>query len=270
MAVTASAIHKYWTLFKLSWSNGLVYRASLLLWRFRNFLSTLMALTVWTVIFTGQNSAFGYTRPEMTSYVLLVSILQSLILASSLHGLAGDIYSGVLSQRLVKPENIFMSFATFEVADKLRNLLFSIGEGVILFLIFQPTFVIPTLGTLLLFLIWSILGTVIHFFITIIFGILGFWTPETWGSKFVFFMILDFTAGKLYPLDILPAFIRYLLYLTPFPYLSYVQIQLFLGRFDQTQILWWSAGLLFWVVASYWLAIKLWQRGLKGYEAAGQ
>lgn len=260
---------KYWTLFKIAWSNGLVYRASLLIWRFRNFLATVMALTVWTVIFNGQSTAFGYSRPEMTSYVLLVSVLQSVILASSLHGLAGEIYSGTMSQHLLKPENLFVSYATLEVADKLRNLVFSMGEGVILFFIFHPIFSLPSGGTLALFVLWALLGTVIHFFITIAFGTLGFWSPDTWGPKFVFFMIVDFTAGKLYPLDILPAAVRNLLYLTPFPYLSYVQIQLFLGRLTPTEITSWTIGIIFWTVLSYWLATSLWRRGLKSYEAAG-
>ncbi len=269
MNLMPQSLSKYYRLFVLSWQNGLVYRTSLLIWRLRQLLSTLMALTIWSVIFTDQSSAFSYTRSEMISYVFLVSILQSLILASSLHSLAGDIYNGNISQQLLKPQNLFMHFSALEVADKLRNVFFSLIEGAALYALFMPTIIWPSLQTWFVFIIWAILGTVIHFFITIIFGSIGFWSPETWGPKFLFFMILDFTAGKLYPLDILPRAVQQVLLITPFPYLSYVQIQLFLGRLTSTQMAWGWISLLIWTVITWLVAQWVWTKGTKGYEANG-
>lgn len=261
--------HKYWTIFLLSWQSGLVYRASFVLWRFRQLLSTLMAITIWSVVFQATPTAFGYTGGQMLSYVLLVSWLQSIILATSLNNLSGEIYSGAISHHFLKPEKLFLSFAAAEVADKLRNFLFSMSEGLILIAVFRPAIQLPDLVTFLAFLLWVAAGTVIHFYISIWFGTLGFWSPQTWGPKFLFFMFIDFTAGKLYPLDILPPVIRNALYFTPFPYLSYAQIQLFLGRFSGDELRWWWAGLVFWLVASWWLARTSWRRGISNYEAVG-
>lgn len=269
MNLSFRPLAKYYKLFVLSWQNGLVYRTSLLIWRLRQLLSTLMALTIWSVIFTDQSSAFSYTRAEMISYVFLVSILQSLILASSLHSLAGDIYNGHISQQLLKPHSLFLHFTSLEVADKLRNVLFSLVEGAALYALFLPVIIWPSFQTWLVFAVWAIMGTIIHFFITIIFGSLGFWSPETWGPKFLFFMILDFTAGKLYPLDILPTTIQRVLLVTPFPYLSYIQIQLFLGRLSPTQIVWGWVSMLVWTVITWKVAQWVWTKGTKGYEANG-
>lgn len=47
-------LKKYWLTLKMAWINGLVYRANVLMWRVRNFFSSLMSLTIWTVIFSGQ------------------------------------------------------------------------------------------------------------------------------------------------------------------------------------------------------------------------
>lgn len=229
-----------------------------------------MALTVWNVIFSSQTQVFGYSQASMTSYVFLASFLQSLILASSLHNLAGEIYSGNISMQLLKPQSLFANFATVETADKLRNLLFSFGEAVILFAVFQPGLVLPSFGTVLLFVIWSVLGAIIHFYITILFGTLGFWSPSTWGPKFLFFMVLDFAAGKLYPLDILPKILQNILFLTPFPYFSYAQTQLFLNRYSLEQIALNTASLLFWTILSWLLTTWVWKKGIRSYEAAGQ
>lgn len=263
-------VHKYWTLFQLSWQSGLVYRTSLIIWRLRQLLLTLMSLTLWSVVFATRTQAFAYTQAQMTSYIFLVSILQSVIMASSLNGLAGEIYSGHISQYFLKPQRIFWTFAAAEAADKLRNLFFSLAEGVLLYWIFAPELVIPHPLIALTFIIWTALGVLIYFFISIIFGTLGFWSPDTWGPKFLFFMILDFTAGKLYPLDILPVPVQTILKLTPFPYLSYVQIQLFLGRLPTQDIWLYWAGLLTWTVICWQLATRLWNKGAHSYEATGQ
>jgi ABC-2 type transport system permease protein len=240
------------------------------MWRFRQLLSTLMALTLWTVIFQSQETAFGYTQISMINYVFMVSILQSIILATSLHGLAREIYSGHISMMLLKPHNIFLGFATAELADKARNLIFSLLEAVILYFIFKPDFVVPSLPIMSIFILWALAGAVLHFFITIIFGSIGFWSPDSWGPKFLFFMIVDFTAGKLFPLDILPPVIRKLLFFTPFPYLSYAQTQLFLGRLSPQEIFLSTGALGMWLLGSYWLMMFIWQRGIRSFEATGQ
>jgi len=265
-----SAHQKYLTLFIMSWQNGLVYRTSLLLWRFRQFLATMMALTLWNVLFTSGQAVFGYQRAEMTTYVILVSVLQSVILASSLHGLAGEIYSGQITHYLLKPQHFFLTFLSAEAADKLRNLFFSTVEAGVLFYLFRPELLSPSLVTGLIFIIWVVLGTLIHFYISILFGTLGFWSPNTWGPKFLFFMILDFTAGRLFPLDILPQAIQNILYFTPFPYLSYFQIQLFLGRLPAEKMWWAWIGILMWSMITWFLASRIWRAGIINYEANGQ
>lgn len=263
-------MNKYMTLLQLSWQNGLVYRTSVIMWRFRQFLGTLMSLTVWLVIFDANPQAFNYTQDTMITYIFLVSFLQSIILASALNGLANRVYSGEISNYLLKPINLFGYLGIEEIADKLKNAGFLVIETIILFLIFKPIIYFPDFNTLMLFLAWSILGVLLNFFITLLFGAFGFWSPETWGPKFLFFMILNFTAGKLFPLDILPEVIQKILYFTPFPYLSFVQIQLFLERLSPQEIIMQSIALLFWVVFLGGMAILLWRKGLKSYESAGR
>lgn len=262
--------NKYVTLLKLNWQNGLVYRTSVIMWRIRQFLGTLMSLTIWTVIFNSNQNAFNYTQNSMITYIFLVSFLQSMIIASALNGLAQRVYSGEISNHLLKPINIFGYFVVEELADKLKNIGFLTFEIIILYFIFNPIIVLPNLPVFLIFTTWSILGLILNFLISLIFGSLGFWSPDTWGPRFLFFMIINFTAGKLFPLDILPNVIQKVLYLTPFPYLSFIQIQLFLQRLSTQEIFNHSIVLLFWIVLTGILVSLLWKKGLKTYESSGR
>lgn len=263
-------LNKYYQVLQVNWQNGLVYKTSLFLWRLRQFLSSVMALTLWTVIYQGQDTTLGYQQSEMITYIFMVSVLQSMVLATMLQGLAQRVYSGEISNILLKPINIFGYFFSQEIADKAKNLLFILIETVILYLIFRPELSFPSPLYALTFAIFTLGAIILHFFIQLIFGSLGFWSPETWGPRFLFFMFLQFTAGKLFPLDILPQIIQRVVYLTPFPYLSFVQIQVYLERVPINEL--WQHGLvlLIWLVVTGVVARWIWQQGMKDYAAAGQ
>jgi len=229
-----------------------------------------MSLSVWTVIFTSNKNAFGYSKENMITYIFLIAFLQSIIIASSLHGLAQRVYSGEISNHLLKPLNILSLFAIEEIADKLKNVFFLVFETVALFLIFKPIISFPDTKIFLLFLTWSFGGMILNFFISLLFGSFGFWSPQVWGPKFLFFMILEFTAGKLFPLDILPKLLQKIIYLTPFPYLSFLQIQLFLERLSAQEIFKHSTILVFWIVILGLITRKVWQKGLRSFESVGR
>lgn len=262
--------NKYLTFFYMHWQNGLAYPFSFGMWRFRQLLSTVMSLTIWSVIFAQNGQVFGYSRDQMISYIFIVSLLQGAILATDLHSLSGKLYSGEMSQLFIKPVRLFRYFASQEIADKLKNLIFIFLESALLYFIFKPELVIPTGPILALFASWVLLGIVIHFFIEILFGTIGFWSPDTWGPKFLFFMIVDATAGKLFPLDIFPEIVQRLLFLTPFPYLSYAQSQLFLGRLPADAWVGQTLGLIGWSAILALITHIIWRSGMRHYSAAGQ
>lgn len=262
--------NKYWMTFQQSWQNGLAYPLSFALWRIRQVLSTLMSLAVWMVIFSQNKMVFGYDQSSMISYIFLVSILQGAIIATSLNSLSSDIYSGTVSQLFIKPVNIFKYLLAQEFADKGRNLLLICFETAVLWLIFKPSLHWPGLAILGLTILWTIMGVIINFLVQILFGTLGFWSPESWGPKFLFYVIVDATAGKLFPLNIFPKIVQEILFLTPFPYLSYVQTQLFLDKLSPIEVLKISGGMIFWAVLLGIAVTKVWRYGIKNYSASGQ
>lgn len=261
---------KYWKIFSLALENGFVYRASVLLWRLRLLLSTVLALSVWLVLFQSAQGLFGYSHDQMVTYIFLISFLQSVVMATSLNGLASEIYSGSFSFDLLKPLNIYLHLFIKDIADKVKNVFFVLIETVILVLAFHPKVLLPSLSIFLLFLVWVVGAVFLLFFIQLIFGSFGFHTPETWAPRFVFFVLVDLAGGKLFPLDILPKSAQTFLQFTPFPYFSFWQIQLFLGKLSPHAIVQHSITLGIWLLATAALSAYLWKRGIKEYDATGQ
>jgi ABC-2 type transport system permease protein len=263
-------LSKYWLLFRTHWQTVFVYNVSFLLWRFRQVLATFSSLIIWRTIYQQQTTAFGYTQDAMVSYIFLTGFLQSFILATQTTGLGQKIYAGDLSNDLVKPVNIFGSLLTQELADKCLNFSFVIVETTALYFLFRPQLVIPSLPILGLFFLSTFLGATLLFLIMLLFGTMGFWTPETWGPRFLFYMFIDFTAGRLFPLNIFPAAFQKVLFFTPFPYLTYVQTQIFLGKMSMTQTAQALGALTIWIAMTYVLFRRVWGHGIKEYGAAGR
>lgn len=263
-------LRKYQSLFSISWQNGLVYKTSFLMWQLRQLLATVLPLVLWTAVYANNQVAFGYTEGEMIGYIIIAGLLQSIIMATALNNIPNTVYSGELSIILIRPIGVFRFALMLDLADKLKNILVVLAVSIGLWLIMQP--VIPgfSLSNLPLLVLWVLGGAVMHFYIEMLFGSLGFWSPDVWGPKFVFFVIVELAAGRTFPLDILPATVQKILYLTPFPMLGFVQTQLALGRVPPERLPTITLAIVAWCFILGVMCLSVWRQGLKSYTAAGR
>src|SRR3990167_5333150 len=100
-------IQNYWQVAKVSWSNGLVYRLNFVMWRVRVVVQLLSVYFLWLAIFGQTENAFGYSRAEMLTYIILIGLIRSLVFSSRSIDAQEEISSGNLSNYLVKPVNYF-------------------------------------------------------------------------------------------------------------------------------------------------------------------
>jgi ABC-2 type transport system permease protein len=263
-------IRKYRSLFSISWQNGLVYKTSFFLWQLRQLLATILPLVLWSAVYTSNEVAFGYTQGEMIGYIIITGLLQSIIMATGLHEIPRQVYSGDLSMILARPLGVFQYAMIVDLADKLKNILVVLVVSVGLWALMQP--VVPGFNWSLLplLVLWIVGGVIVHFYIEMLFGSIGFWSPDVWGPKFIFFMLVELAAGRTFPLDILPETIQKIIYLTPFPMLGFVQTQLTLGRLPYDRLSTITLTMLGWCIVLGFGCLLIWRRGLKSYAAAGR
>ena len=99
-----------------------------------------------------------------------------------------------------------------------------------------------------------------------------FWAPELgWGSHFlVTVVVVDFLSGSLFPIDVLPSALQKFLLLTPFPYLLYVPVQIYLGKIFGPALFEGMIVSLAWLII-LWYSLKfIWNKGLRVYQAFGR
>jgi len=265
---------KYLSVFEISYQQEFAYRLNFIMWRFRNIIQVFITFFMWTSIFAGSNKIiFGYSKERIFTYVLGILMVRAFVMSSRSADVSGDISRGEITNYLLKPINYFGFWLTRDLSSKVLNMIFALVETIILFLILKPVFFVQTNPMLVFaFLVSLAIAFFIYFNLLFLTNSVPFWYPEVaWGAQFLFMVVIaEFLSGSLFPIDVLPAVAQDILMLTPFPYLIYFPLQVYLGKLSTAMML---KGI---VISGAWLVLlgfclnKIWKRGLKAYTAHGR
>lgn len=265
---------KYLQIFKISFEEEFAYRLNFILWRVRNVLQMLLTYFLWSTVYLDPTrQIFGYDRSKILTYIFGIMIVRALVLSARAMDVGSDVASGDLSNYLVKPIHYFKYWFIRDIASKILNLSFAAFEFLILFIILKPPFFFQTnLLIILAFLATIVLAILIYFLILFLLSSIPFWAPEIgWSSNFlVTAVIVEALSGSLFPINVLPNIIQSVILLTPFPYLIYFPIEVYLGNISGWAFL---GGFL---ISASWVGILgvllniVWQKGLKVYQSLGR
>ena len=267
-------MQKYWQIFKISFEQEFAYKFNFIMWRVRNVIQIIITFFLWSTVFSNpQTVIFGYDRAMILTYVFAIMIVRAFVLSARAVDVADDIAEGNLSNYLVKPVSYFKYWFTRDIASKALNLSFAAVEFAALFLILRPAFYFQTDPyTIITFLITVAVAVMIYFTLLFIVSAIPFWAPElAWGAQFVVVVvIIESLSGSLFPIDILPSALQKIVMATPFPYMIYFPVEVYLGKITGTALIGGILTSLIWVSVLFFGMKYIWGRGLKAYQAIGR
>ena len=265
---------KYFYVVKIGIENTLVYRFNFFFRAAFSLIPLLATIYLWRTIFQGKTSGSevaGYTLAGMTSYYLLVTIVDTLTSVNEDDWqIAADIKDGQISQFLLKPiDYLAYRLCLFFSGKIIFTAVSMVPVGIFIFSL-REYFVGPTnAATFGWFLVSVFLTALLQFFLAYTMALLAFWLLEVSTIIFILFAFEYIAGGHLFPLNILPAGVAQVLSYTPFPYQLFFPVSIYLGQV-KGDALW--HGLLIqagWVILFYFLARFVWARGIRKYSAVG-
>jgi ABC-2 type transport system permease protein len=265
-------MNKYAQVLKNTFQEYFVYRLSFILWRFRSFVLLLSLFFFWSALFAGREDLFGYQKNQILTYTLGIAVLRGVVLSSRSSDLAGQIRNGDTANWLLRPIGYFKYWLTRDVVDKLLNLFFAFFELGILLYLFKPPILIQTNPVYLFgFILLCFLALLLFFVINLVLGMSGFWLIEVWSVRFLFMVVfLEFLSGGFFPLDVLPPIFIKVLQFTPFPYLIYFPLKVWLGQIGSGQLVLAVLVTSFWIIVFYKILSFVWKKGLRAYDLPGR
>jgi ABC-2 type transport system permease protein len=261
---------KYWFIYSLYWQEGLSRRASFIMERFRSLVVLLSFYYLWSSLLANRTTFAGYDHAQMMTYVFGMNILRSLVFAGKTDELAWEINRGMLSAYLLKPVNFVAYALSRDLSEKSINLLSAIIEVLILAKLFHVAIAWPENPTTWLAFIAALVGAVaMNFLLSFMVGCWGFWTAESGGARFCLELLLEFSAGAFFPLNVLPLHVQQVLQRFPSPYLVFFPMNVFLEKLPASLLISGFATQWIWIAILAGLTRLVWLRGLRTYAAQG-
>ncbi len=262
---------KYIRVARNTWEEALTYRFNFVMWRIRNVVQLLAIYFLWYSVIPDGANVFGYSQSSILTYILLTAIVGAVVTSNRSYMIGEEINQGNLSNYLLAPVNYFMYWFSKDIGDKLMNIVFSIAELTIIYFLLKPPIYIQTDLTYIgSFILAIILAVILNFFINVLLGLIGFWSPDVWAPRFIFWIALGFFAGEYFPLDILPPVIYKIFIFLPFSYLIYFPIKIYLGELSGPEILKGFSIMTFWIITFFVIVELVWKKGLRAYTAQGR
>ena len=267
-------VRKYLHVFAVGIQNTLVYRVNFLFRAAFGLIPLTGTLFVWRTIYRekGEGSAVdGYTLATMVSYYLLVTVVDAMTaVAEDDWQIAADIRDGNISQFLLKPLDYLTYRLSLYLSGRLIYTTVAMVPVALFLLAMRADLVAPAGWTGALGFAFSVvLAGLLQFFIAYSMALLAFWVLDVSTFIFIQFAFEYLASGHLFPLDILPPMLAAVLRLTPYPYLCYFPISIYLGRTHGAELWQGLAIQAGWVLAGYGFARWMWHRGIRRYSAVG-
>ncbi|MDE2026809.1 MAG: ABC-2 family transporter protein [Patescibacteria group bacterium] len=255
---------------KNTWDEMMSYRFNFMMWRFRNVLQLLTVYYLWLAVTPQHGQIFGYSRSLILTYVLGASLIGSIVFSTRTQEMGDNINNGELSQFLIRPFRYLGYWFARDIGDKLFNVSFAFAELTIIYFILRPAIYVQSdIVTILLTVLAVCMAVVMNFFLGSLLGMIAFWSPEVWAPRFIFFMLVSFFAGGLFPLDILPLPVQHVFALLPFGYLQYFPLKIYLGKLTAAQVLQGFGIAFIWSMLLYFFVTYVWRKGLRVYSSEG-
>jgi len=263
---------KYWHVMKIGVANTLVYRFNFFFRAAVSLIPLLATIYLWQTIYRGQKTdVAGYSLAAMISYYLLVTIVDTLTAVNEDDWqIAADIKDGNISQFLLKPMDYLAYRICLFLSGKMIFATVSIVPVGIFMFCFRHYFVAPPGWAMTgCFLLSLLLTGLLQFFMSYTMALLAFWLLEVSTIIFILFAFEYIAGGHLFPLNILPHGLALALNFTPFPYLLYFPVSVYLGQTGGAELWRGLAIQAAWVVLFYFVARWVWRRGIRTYTAVG-
>lgn len=202
-----------------------------------NFFFGILRVSVLLALLGPEETVAGYGRTDLYTYTALS---QALIAYTTLFGwydLMNSVYTGEVANDLLKPMGFFQFWLARDVG---RAMVAFFLRGVTIMVIYSLFFemVHPTsVEQWTAVAITLVLCLLVSFTFRFLLNLSAFWTPNARGIGRFGFVLCLFFSGFLMPLSFFPAWVQQLAYLTPFPYMLNVVVEIYLGKLTGAALL---------------------------------
>lgn len=261
---------KYVEIGKISMKTQMTYRFDVWAGSMMPFIRVFLAYALWKALFQGKEVIAGFSFGMMLTYYILNAFIQRLDQSNNMvWDTAGEIREGRFSKYMVRPVSPLGHFLSVSFGKTVYILLITVLTVLMLALLFRDQFIWPAnLINLAAATLMVVLGLLFMALLNYLTALLAFKFNDVTGWHLIKGNVVEFLAGALLPLSLLPDWMQGIMRFFPFYYVQYLPASLYLGmRTDEA--LPGLAILMLWDGVLAFLAVGAYHRFRRVYEGVG-
>lgn len=242
---------KYLEYLRISFLNIFAFRARYYVGIITYIIYIAIYYSIWKAIYAHSPSIDGISLPQMTTYVAVGWVSRSFFFNNLDREIERKVVDGSLAMDLLKPIDFrAMAYARTFGEMLFRLILFALPTAIVALMLF-PIASPASVPAAVAFMASSLLAALIYTNINFMIGSLAVPLKNIEGIAYAKQNLLLFLSGLVVPFDLLPAWIGGLLKVLPFAAISYLPLNVYLGRVTGTELVLslgvqgaWAVGLL--------------------------
>lgn len=237
--------------------NNLAYRSSYFTGIINYSIQIGAYFYLWDAIYAGRRIIGGLNKEEMITYVIVAWVVRSFYFSNLDRRVAEEIRDGKIALELIRPYSYqLVKYARAFGEAIFRVLFFALPAGLAIYLL-RPFGLPPDWLAGLIFGLTVVGSFLINAQLSMMAGIMAFFTQSTSGIYRAKRVVLDLFSGLLLPISFYPEWAIKIIKLFPFQTISYMPNMIYLGKIGGLAALQVVLLQIFWIavlgLASFWL-----------------
>jgi ABC-type uncharacterized transport system permease subunit len=238
------------------------YRVDLAFRVFGILLKVYLLNVIWTAVYAGRAVVDGIALRDLIAFITLAQFqvwVMSPLIAEYIQERVSD---GLIALDLARPVPFLGQLLAHQLGATASYLPFVLLAVPLAFVL--GGFVPPaSVSTGLIYLVSLALGYLVSVLMSMLLGLVSFWTVQTWGAIDIYDYTNQFFTGALVPLWFFPSWLRQVADLLPFQAQTFIPLSIYVGQVSAHEIPTALGIQVGWVVVLFAVVWVVWQRAMR-------
>ncbi len=262
------AVRQFKALFSIYFQDGLAYKAGAFIWILTD-VATAATMPLVMGAAAGQGLIAGFNRSDFVLYYMVMLLVTCFVQCHFQWEVSFEVKEGQFSSQIIRPVGYLPFMAARNLAWRCMRTMLFIPLFLLILWAYSSMIVDPVIHVTWYSVVAIFLGHVLSFMFVMAFAMLALFIQETTSVFELYYVPMLFLSGQLFPIAMMPEWVRNLAVIFPFYYTTGVPTEMILGRISAAQAPQYLLIQLGWIVGSYIAFKLLFRSGTKYYTGVG-
>lgn len=261
-------LRAYLAFAKKSFLQKSAYRFDHFMGIFNTILRIFIFWEIYQALYGGRAEVDGITMSMVTTNFILSMGLSVVFKVNDFY-LPDKLQDGSIATELLLPVSFHGRMLASNLGSSLFQLVFHFVPALVVSVLIMGMEAPVSAPMFILFLVSTLFGYFVLWSISFLMQMMSFWMLNVWAVMTIKDVFVNVLSGSMIPLWFMPDWMQGVLKFTPFSYIYFTPVQIYLGQLSIKEILIRFAMQAFWIFVLLMAGAFFWKKGQKKIVVQG-